>query len=62
MSDTSPSFGRAPSATTMMLKWAPNSSRSLIDFATTLTSYGISGMRMASAPPPRPAYRAIQPA
>ena len=55
MSDVLPPSGLAPSATTMIEKYAPQASRSLICCATFLMSYGISGIRIESAPPPTPA-------
>ena len=49
-----PSLGRAPSATTTMLKWRPAASRLRILSQTFSMSNGISGIRITSAPPERP--------
>ena len=60
--DRSPPFGAAPSATTMIAKSRPALCRCRIFSATGSRSYGISGMRIASAVPATPAPTAIQPA
>ena len=52
----------APSATTMMLKLLPCRARSRTFCATSSMSYGISGIKMTSAPPATPASRANHPA
>ena len=61
-SSTSPSTGRAPSATTTMLKCLPAASRSRILSQTFSMSNGISGIRITSAVPLIPLCSAIQPA
>ena len=48
-------MGTAPSATTTMLNRAPNRSRPAMQAATRSSSYGISGIRITSAPPATPA-------
>src|SRR5262252_1807356 len=62
ISDSDPPFGYAPSATTTMLNCAPHRSRARRRSPTIAMSKGISGMRIASAPPATPAYSAIHPA
>ncbi len=57
-----PALGTAPSATTTMENDRPRECRRRRCAVTSSRSKGCSGMRMASAPPAMPAYRAIQPA
>ena len=53
---------RAPSATATIEKFVPAFTRRLIAVEMLATEYGISGMRMTSAPPARPDPRVSQPA
>ena len=56
------SMFRAPSATATMLKSVPLRTRSRIAAAIAVTEYGISGIRITSAPPASPAPSVSQPA